>query len=139
MRYLAATDGRRTNQALRSYLEPRLGAADTVHVVHSLKGEEKDAGILEDESDVVLESREALDTIENQLAPRAEVVTHQLVRGNDPHEDILAFAAEHDIDEIVVGIQQRSTGERALFGSTAQEVLMNTDRPVVAIPLTDDS
>lgn len=139
MRYLAATDGRRTNQALRSYLEPRLGAADTVHVVHSLKGEEKDAGILEDESDVVLESREALSSIENQLAPRTEVETHQLVRGNDPHEDILAFANEHDIDEIVVGIQQRSTGERALFGSTAQEVLMNTDRPVVAIPLTDDT
>ena len=139
MRYLAATDGRRTNEALLDYLEPRVGAADTVHVVHSLKGEDRDAGLLEDESDVVLESREALSAIENQLAARADVETHQLVRGNDPHEDILAFAAEHDVDEIVVGIQQRSTGERALFGSTAQEILMNTDRPVVAIPLATES
>ena len=136
MRYLVATDGRDTNEALRSYLEPRLGDADTVHIVHSLKGEEKDAGLLEDESDVVLDSREALSTLENQLAARAAVETHQIVRGNDPHEDILAFAAEHDVDEIVVGIRQRSTGERALFGSTAQAVLMNTDRPVVAIPLS---
>lgn len=139
MRYLAATDGRRTNEALSDYLEPRLGAADTVHVVHSLKGEDRDAGFLEDESDVVLESREALSEIEDQLATRASVETHQLVRGNDPHEDVLAFAAEHDVDEIIVGIRQRSTGERALFGSTAQEVLMNTDRPVVAIPLDAES
>lgn len=139
MRYLAATDGRRTNETLRAYLEPRLGAADTVHVVHSLKGEEKDAGILEDESDVVIESREALSEIENRLAARADVETHQLVRGNDPHEDVLAFAAEHDIDEIVVGIRQRPTSERAIFGSTAQNVLMNADRPVVAIPLPAES
>lgn len=134
MRYLAATDGRRTNQALRSYLEPRLGAPDTVHVVHSLKGEEDDAGLLEDESDVVLESREALDTIENQLATRAEVETHQLVRGNEPHEDVIGTADEVDADEIVLGVRKRNPTAKVVFGSVAQKILLNSNRPMAVVP-----
>lgn len=139
MRYLAATDGRETNEILLDYLEPRLAPEDTVYVVHSLKGQQKDAGLGEDESEIVIESRETLAAIENQLTEYADVETHQLVRGNDPHEDLLTFADEYDIDEILVGIRQRSAGERALFGSTAQNVLMNTDLPVVALPLPEES
>lgn len=135
MRYLAATDGLETNEILVEYLEPRLAPEDTVHVVHSLKGGEKDAGLGEDESDIVVESREVLSRIEERLSERAAVETHQLVRGNEPHEDLLLFADERDIDEILVGIRQRSAGERAIFGSTAQSVLMNTSKPVVAVPL----
>lgn len=139
MRYLAATDGQDTNEVLLDYLEPRLAPEDTVYVVHSLKGKERDAGLGEDESDIVLESRETLSTIEDQLAEQADVETHQLVRGNEPYEDLLKFADEYDIDEILVGIRQQSAGERALFGSTAQNVLLNTDRPVVAMPLAEES
>lgn len=139
MRYLAATDGRTVNETLLDYLEPRLTREDTVHVVHSMKGQEADADVGEDESDVVLESRERLSAMADRLTDRATVETHQLVRGNDPHEDLLQFAAEHDVDELLVGIRQRSTGERVLFGSTAQKVLLNADRPVVAIPLPDES
>ncbi|WP_312907106.1 universal stress protein [Natronosalvus caseinilyticus] len=138
MRYLAATDGRTANETLLEYLEPRLTHEDTVHVVHSLKGQEADTGVGEDESDVVLESRETLSAMADRLSGRATVETHQLVRGNDPHEDLLQFAVEHDVDELLVGIRQRSTGERVLFGSTAQKVLLNADRPVVAIPLPDE-
>lgn len=139
MRYLAATDGRETNEILFSYLEPRLTVEDTVYVVHSLKGEEKDAGLGEDESDVVIESRETLSAVEDRLSGRAAVETHQLLRGNEPHEDLLQFADENDVDEILVGIRQRSAAERAVFGSTAQKVLLNADRPVVAVPLPAES
>lgn len=135
MHYLAATDSQDTNEILLNYLEPRLTPEDTVYVIHSLKGKEKDAGLGEDESDIVLESDEMLSAIEAELATHAGVETHQLVRGNEPHEDVLLFADEHDVDEILVGIRQRSTAERAIFGSTAQNVLLNTDRPVVTLPL----
>jgi nucleotide-binding universal stress UspA family protein len=135
MRYLVATDGRGTNAVLRDYLEIRIEPEDTVFAVHSLKGQEKDASMGEEESDVVVESREVLEALADQLAGHAKVETHQLVRGNDPHEDILLAADEYDADEIVIGIRQRSAAERTLFGSNAQKVLMNADRPVVGLPL----
>lgn len=139
MRYLAATDGQDTNEILLDYLEPRLTPEDTVYIIRSLKGKEKDAGLGEDESDIVIESREMLSAIEDELAEHTDVETHQLARGNEPYEDILLFADEHDVDEILVGIRQRSAVERSLFGSTAQNVLLNTDRPVVALPLPAES
>lgn len=139
MRYLAATDGQDTNEILLDYLEPRLTPEDTVYVIRSLKGKEKDAGLREDESDIVIETREILSAIEDEVAEHTDVETHQLARGNEPSEDILRFADENDIDEILVGVRQRSTAERVLFGSTAQNVLLNADRPVVALPFPPES
>ena len=135
MRYIAATDGRETDAVLRDYLEPRATPDDTVYLVRSLKGQEKDAGPGEDEGDVVIDARESLAAFEDEFSGPADVETHLLVRGNDPHEDVLGFADERDADEIVVGIRQHSATERVLFGSTAQKVLLNADRPVVALPL----
>lgn len=139
MHYLAATDGQDTNEILLDYLEPRLTSEDTVYVIRSLKGKRKDAGLGEDESDIVIETREMLSAIEDQLAEQTDVETHQLARGNEPHEDIMLFADENDVDEILVGVRQRSTAERVLFGSTAQKVLLNADRPVVALPFSAES
>ena len=137
MRYVAATDGRETDEVLRDYLEQRLRSDDTVYLVRSLKGQEKDAGPGAEEGDVVIEARETLAAFEDELSGVADVETHLLVRGNDPHEDVLWFADERDADEIVVGIRQHSAAERMLFGSTAQKVLLNADRPVVALPLAE--
>ncbi len=136
MRYLAATDGDRTNEVLLEYLEPRLRPEDTVHVVRSFEGQ-GDAAVVEEDSEKYVRSREALDGVAERLEETAGVQTHQLVRGNEPYEDVLAFADEHDVDEIVLGIRQRSATERALFGSTAQAVLQGADRPVVALPLPE--
>ena len=136
MRYLAATDGDQTNEVLLEYLEPRLRPADTVHVVQSFEGQ-GEAAVVEEDSDKYVRGREALDGLAERLGESADVRTHQLARGNEPHEDVLQFAREHDVDEIVLGIRQRSGTKRALFGSTAEAVLQGADRPVVALPLPD--
>jgi nucleotide-binding universal stress UspA family protein len=59
--------------------------------------------------------------------------SHLLVRGLTPGEDLVRFANEHQIDEIIVGVRRRSKVGKLLFGSTAQYVILEASCPVVAI------
>lgn len=134
-RFLVGTNDEHTSTVLCDYLEDRVTDDDTVYAVNSLPGDNIDALPGEDEAEIVRNGREALDLIEARLDGITTVESHQLIRGNEPAEDIRLFADEHDIDELIVGIRQRSTTKRFIFGSTAQTVLRTTSRPVVAIPL----
>ncbi|MFV0437416.1 MAG: universal stress protein [Desulfopila sp.] len=57
--------------------------------------------------------------------------THLLIRNNTAGEDIVSFAREHDVDEIVIGVKSRSKVGKLLFGSTAQYVILRAHCPVV--------
>ena len=59
--------------------------------------------------------------------------THVLVRGLSPGEDLVQFATEHDVDEIIVGVRRRSKVEKLILGSTAQYVILNAHCPVIAV------
>jgi nucleotide-binding universal stress UspA family protein len=59
--------------------------------------------------------------------------THLLIRGLSPGEDLVRFAKENDINEIVLGRRRRSRIGKLLMGSTAQYVLLNAPCPVVTI------
>lgn len=61
------------------------------------------------------------------------VETHLLVRGVTPGEDLVQFAQEHDVDEIVVGIKKTSPVGKIVFGSNARHVILNADCPVVTV------
>lgn len=126
--FVVGTDGTETSEKLCDYLDGRVAAGDTVYAVNSLVG----GGETDDEE--VIAGREALEVIEERI-PDAE--THQLVRGNSAQEDLLEFAREHGADELVIGIRKRSPTGKLLFGSTAQDLLLSTDRPVVTVPLTE--
>jgi nucleotide-binding universal stress UspA family protein len=58
---------------------------------------------------------------------------HLLVRGMSAGEDLVQFAREHNIDEIIIGVKRRSKVGKVLFGSTAQYVILNAPCPVVTI------
>ena len=48
-------------------------------------------------------------------------------------EDIVAFANEKQVDEIIIGVKSRSNLRKLLFGSTAQTVILEADCPVVTV------
>ncbi|WP_319575520.1 universal stress protein [uncultured Desulfobacter sp.] len=58
---------------------------------------------------------------------------HLLIRGMEPGEDIVAFANEKEVDEIIIGVKSRSNIGKLLFGSTAQTVILEADCPVVSV------
>ena len=123
--FLIGTDGQETSEALVRYVRGRTDDDDTLYAVNSLHGGDRTS-----DEDIV-DGERALEV----LAEEVGAETHQLVRGNSPQVDMLEFAREHDVDELVIGIRKRSPTGKMLFGSTAQDLLLETDRPVVTIPL----
>ncbi|MFW5934540.1 MAG: universal stress protein [Halolamina sp.] len=51
----------------------------------------------------------------------------------DTSDEVLAFAGEFDADMLIVGGRGRSPAGKAVFGSTAQEILLNANCPVTYI------
>ncbi len=59
--------------------------------------------------------------------------THAVVSYLTPGEDIVEFAKENKIDEIIIGVVRKSKVGKLLFGSTAQFVILNAACPVTTV------
>ena len=59
--------------------------------------------------------------------------THLLVRGFEAGEDIVKFAKEKNVDEIIMGVRSRSKVGKLIFGSTAQVVILEAHCPVLTV------
>ncbi|KAB7515878.1 universal stress protein [Halosegnis rubeus] len=122
--FLAGVDSEETAEHLLAYLRGRIDDDDTVYAVNSQRGGDDTS------DDEVAAGKSALEPLEEELGADG----HQLVRGNSPQEDMIQFARDHDVDELVIAIRKRSPTGKMLFGSTAQDLLLETDRPVVTVP-----
>ncbi len=78
------------------------------------------------------EAQELTDVAEALRADGIDVTT--VAEGEDPVDLILRVAKEHDASTIVVGSHGRRGLRRALMDSVAEEVLRQTDRPVLIVP-----
>lgn len=97
-------------------------------IVNSLKGGK------ESSPEEIKTAEEQLAYIESFLAEKKIAFkTHLLVRGMSPGEDIVRFASENFVEEIVIGIKRRSKVGKLLFGSNAQYIILNANCPVVTI------
>ena len=59
--------------------------------------------------------------------------TEAIVSSISPGEDLVQFAQENEIDEIVIGVRRRSKVGKLLFGSNAQYIILMAQCPVVAV------
>lgn len=101
-------------------------------VVHSLYGSGKD-------EDKLPEYDRALREVDARLAAAGtEYEIRELVRGNSPGDDLMAFAEEEQVDLIVIGLRRRSPVGKLVLGSNAQDVLLGASCPVLAVKATKD-
>lgn len=116
--YLVATASERTTTAACEYLSGKITPNDEVFVVTvEVPGE-------------VVEGDAALDVAQVELAGVVEVRTFR--RTGTPAREIVGFARDNDVDEIIMGPTR--SGAVGTTGSTTRSVLARVDVPVFVVP-----
>ena len=59
--------------------------------------------------------------------------TEAIVSSISPGEDLVQFAQENEIDEIIIGVRRRSKVGKLIFGSNAQYIILMAQCPVVTV------
>lgn len=80
------------------------------------------------------ESEEKLETAKKFVEQEnIKCETHLLIRGLAPGDDLVDFSNENSVDEIIIGIKRTSKVGKILFGSTAQQVILEAKCPVLSV------
>ncbi len=132
---LVPTDG---SDGTRRSITHGLAIADrfdsTVHALSIVP--EGPLGTLQTDEAIPAAER-AVERVESE-AEREGVAAVTAVEQGVPHETILEYADEYDIDMIVMGTQGRTGLDRVLVGSVTERIVRMADVPVVTVRLTDD-
>jgi nucleotide-binding universal stress UspA family protein len=89
--------------------------------------------------DVRLASDEQLSNLDTQLACSGiEYVLEQPNRGKEAVEEILDTAQRLDASMIVIGTRHRSSVGKFIMGSTAQQIILDSPVPVIAVKAATD-
>jgi nucleotide-binding universal stress UspA family protein len=129
MKLLVGYKGTSVGRDLLKLAAKRINAySGEIFIVTSLFGSEQT------DSGEAMEAEQDLERAKKHLDEQGVVShTHLLVRGNSPGEDIVRFADENGIDEILIGVKNRSKMGKILFGSTAQYVILKANCPVTSV------
>ncbi|GAA1336848.1 universal stress protein [Streptomyces sanglieri] len=111
---------------------------DSLHIVHVLD----QSTFISLERNSVQESGKTVPV--DEVREMAKTIAEEAVEGHDidadpvglvgsPAEEIIKYADRNDASYIVLGGRKQSPVGKALFGSVAQSVLLNTSRPVVTV------
>ena len=139
MAIVAAVD--RTDRASDVVAEAaELGAAfdEPVHVVHVItRSEFADLNISTvEQSGKPVEMdriREYATNVATEAATELDVPFETAGLIGKPAERIVEYADKEDARYVVIAPRKRSRTGKALFGSVAQSVILNSERPVVAV------
>ncbi len=142
MKIMVGYDGtERANAALEMARKHARAFKATVYLVTSLEKASDDTwerslvGIGKEENSP--EYSQASKRLENAKTlfeqEKIPCITSLSIRGLSPGEDLVEFARENQIDEIIIGAKSRSKVDKFLFGSNAQYVILHSDCPVVTV------
>ncbi len=127
MKIMVCFDGSNASKAalkLAGIHAKAFGANVTVLTVRDSDSKVKEI----EDSERALDAAQVL--LENDGVP---CKTHLLIRGLSVGEDLIKFASENIIDQIMIGIKKTSRVEKLIFGSTARYVILKASCPVVAV------
>jgi nucleotide-binding universal stress UspA family protein len=99
-----------------------------VHIMTSL---EQGAGLTKEDIDRAESKLEKLKTSLKTDEISCEVQAS--VSYESPGEDLVRFAKENQVDEIIIGVRRRSKVGKLVFGSTAQYVILEAPCPVATV------
>lgn len=132
---LVPTDG---SDGTRRAIAHALTIADrfdaTVHALSIVPQGPLGAG---EEEETTAAARRAVERVEYEADRDGTAVTTAIEYGV-PHEEILAYVEDNEIDMVVMGTQGRTGLDRVLVGSVAERVVRLADVPVVTVRLTDE-
>jgi nucleotide-binding universal stress UspA family protein len=132
---LVPTDGSDGTRQAIAHAMTIAGRFDaTIHALSIVP--EGPLGTLE-QSDVTPAARRAVEHVEAEGRNDGLAVTTAIESGV-PHEEILAYVGENDVDMVVMGTQGRTGLDRVLVGSVAERVVRLADVPVVTVQATDE-
>ena len=84
------------------------------------------------------DARDALGDLEAS-AGSAGIEAETAVLEGVPHEEVLGYADDHDVDAIVVGARGESSFRRVLLGSTVDAIVRLSSVPVVIVGGDEDA
>lgn len=123
--YVATKEGR---AALRRAAEESLLRKSKLIVINSNRGgKDFDGEEAESFESELIQVQRQLDEVGIQHEVR------QLVRGNEPAEDLIAVADEVGAEFIVIGLRRRTPVGKLILGSNAQRILLDAHCPVLAV------
>jgi nucleotide-binding universal stress UspA family protein len=129
MRILVGYDGSNQSKgALELAKKHAVAFGAKVYLVTSLFGENQT------NPEEIAEAEEGLEFAKQDFIDSGiEVETHLLIRGLTPGEDLVQFAKERNIDQIVVGVKKVSAVGKIIFGSNARHVILHAPCPVLSM------
>ena len=129
MKILVGYDGSKTadDVVMLAHKHAKAFKAD-IYIITSL---EQDPGLKKEDIDKAESKLEKLKTpfkVDDISCETQASVSYQ-----SPGEDLVTYAKDNNIDEIIIGVRKRSKVGKLVFGSTAQYVILEAPCPVVAV------
>lgn len=131
---LVPTDGsENAAKAMEHAIGLAAGSDARLHVINVINPRWYDMSIDSARVPVEKDRQEYIDELVD-MADEAEVETVTAVLDGTPAQEILDYAADHEIDLIVIGKRGRGNLENLLLGSVSDYVVKHADVPVHTVP-----
>jgi nucleotide-binding universal stress UspA family protein len=126
---LVPTDGSRSAEAAAHHGLVIAAAFDaSVHLISVTDDRERSERLAK------AQAQDAISHLEELLEQESDLSCRSVIKHGSPHEAIISYASENDIDLIIMGTHGRRGLSRVLLGSVTERVIRLSNDPVIAVP-----